>query len=131
MTLASNKEIVGTFFERLNEGRHDEALELLADDAIWIVPASFPGGGEKTKPELREMLRGLATLFVSQAQYRIVSTTAEEDRVSAELRADGELKTGKRYQNSYNMLFVLKNNRIVRVTDYLDTHYAIQVIFGQ
>jgi uncharacterized protein len=128
--VTANKQLVTRFIGLLNAGAHDEAVALLTADFIWAIPESIPGGGEKSAAEFREMLAGVMALYESQPQYTILSMTAEDERVSAELLGVGDLKNGNRFENRYHMLFFLSGTSIRRVNEYVDTHYSIKNIFG-
>jgi uncharacterized protein len=130
MNLSANKRLVARFLDLLNAGAHDEAVSLFARDFIWSIPESIPGGGEKSAAEFRELLTGVTSLYDGQPQYTVVSMTAENNRVSAELIGVGNLKNGNHFRNYYHMLFFLSETSIRRVNEYVDTHYSIKNIFG-
>ena len=129
MTNATNKEVVTRYLDFLNAGHYDDAVSLFSEDCIWNIPASIPGGGKKSKAEFCQVLKDIMGLFVSQPQYHIVSTTSEDNRISVELWAEGDVKNGSRYENAYNILFEVDNGQITQVREYVDTYYAVKTVF--
>jgi ketosteroid isomerase-like protein len=126
----TNKDTVAEFFTHLNKGHQAAALAMLRDDCVWVVPSSIPGGGEKSKQAFADLLSGILQLFASGPRFEIVSVTAEDDRVAIEMIGRGALRSGRQYENRYQFLMRLEDRKIIRVHEYVDTHYSMTVAFA-
>src|ERR1700730_1271625 len=81
---------------------------LIADDAsFWSARA-----GTRTKSEFISMLKNIRPLIAKSVAMTIVSATAEEDRVSVESKGDSTLTNGRKYDNTYHFMFVLRDGKI-------------------
>jgi ketosteroid isomerase-like protein len=126
---AGSANLAAQYIDLVNRGEHAKACSLFADDMIWHGPESIPGGGPKTKAEFLEFLSQVMTLFVAQPQYEILTTTSDPERICIEVRGRGELKNGNHYDNKYCFVFGIREGKISSVREYLDTHYAVGVVF--
>jgi ketosteroid isomerase-like protein len=64
----------------------------------------------------------------------IISFTAEEDRVACEAESSTTLFNGQPYANQYYFLFHLREGKIYKLKEYLDTKYTdatLAVALGQ
>jgi ketosteroid isomerase-like protein len=59
----------------------------------------------------------------------VIGMVAEEDKVAAEICSHAELTDGKLYENQYQMLFTLRQGKIVEAREYTDT-LLIAHLFG-
>jgi ketosteroid isomerase-like protein len=128
-TAASNTGVVERFYELMNERSFDEMWSLFAPDATWS------GGGNpppKVSPigQMAKLIVDPMPIFVDGGiDFVIHGTTAEQDRVAAEVSCHAELVNGTVYANQYHMLFRLRDGLIVEVKEYNDTQHAHEV-FG-
>lgn len=116
MSSANNKEIALRYMKLVEQGRIDDALALAADDARFWHPAM----GETGKAEVRTALVQFAPLMKS-FRTTIRSVTAEDERVAIEAEVEMDLTNGKRYQNRYTFLFVIRDGQIRSSHEYVDT----------
>ncbi|PKO49440.1 MAG: hypothetical protein CVU31_00350 [Betaproteobacteria bacterium HGW-Betaproteobacteria-4] len=122
MEIEKNKEIVRQLFARFTLTEIDQAMDLLADDAIWTVmgePRRFAYAGPKTKAIFTGLIKGFLR---SMVKFNFVpnAMTAEQDRVSVEAESFGESADGNKYHNFYHLLFVVSDGKIQAVREYLD-----------
>ena len=57
------------------------------------------------------------------------SLVAEGDKVAAEAVSYGKLASGRVYNNYYHFLIVVRDGKIARLNEYMDTYHA-KDIFG-
>ncbi len=124
---SSNKELVLRFSERVSDESDPNnvlsAMKLFADDSEFRVMASYGMGGIMTKAETTQKNVEILTSVKGRMKFKIHSITAEQDRVAVEAENTCVLVDGQTYDNFYVFLFVIKNGRIQRVNEYLDTLY--------
>ena len=129
--LEANKALVRRYFDAIRAADLAE-LEAVLDPAVRVW---LPGIGELPglvlegrKPVLDDIDATLRELY-DQMQPEILSVTAEEDRVAVEMRMQGRLvRTGGRYENHYFFLFWIRDGRIARIHEHLDTQRAARTL---
>jgi hypothetical protein len=133
MGAAENKQVVLGFVEALSRGNLDAINAALADDATWWLPGSLPvSGTHRGKKGIFEGFLAKAVPFFEPRTLSISvqNTIAEGDCVAVEWIARGKTAKGKPYENYYNVVFEVKNNKIQAVREYVDTLYAKEVLFS-
>jgi ketosteroid isomerase-like protein len=116
-----NRKLVERFFNAMSEGRADDAFALVAEDAKWWVPGTLPFSGTKSKSEYLGIVRRIEAGFPNGLRFEVKSTTAEGDRVAAEVESLGQHVNGRTYNNRYHFLIVIRNGQFVRISEYMDT----------
>jgi hypothetical protein len=122
VSIERNKAVVRTLMQNFDPQNIDKALDQLADDAIWTLvgqPRRFAYAGSKNKKDCAEQLRGFLSMM-AKFRWEPKVMTAEDDRVAVEAVSAGETADGKKYSNTYHMLFTLRDGKIVNVREYLD-----------
>ncbi len=122
MGIEDNKAVVRSLMANFDSQNLDKALALLAEDAVWTLvgqPRRFPYAGSKNKADCAEQLRGFLSLM-AKFRWEPKVMTAEADRVAVEAVSSGEMADGRKYNNTYHMLFTLRDGKIVNVREYLD-----------
>jgi ketosteroid isomerase-like protein len=120
----ANKALVRRYFETIASDGFGKALELVAEDASWWYPRAEAGLGKK---DMIAAMDGAADVLVGNMGNEIVSMTAEDDRVAAEVNGSSLRKSGNRYDNVYHFLFRVRDGKIVELREHNDTLYASQV----
>jgi ketosteroid isomerase-like protein len=130
MSIEENKKIVDAYFEAQASGDLFKGLALLADDAIWNVPGDWEMAGDFTKAQMGEMMKGL-NQFDGGLHFTHHSVTAEDDRVAVLTVVDANLRDGRHYHNNIFFLFVIRDGKIVYVTEVPDSHKSRQFWLGK
>lgn len=133
MGITENKQVVRSFIEALSSGNLKAIDTALADDATWWLPGSLPVSGTHRGK------KGIFEGFLAKAAPRfqpgslaieVRNTIAEGDCVAVEWIARGKSAKGSPYENYYNVVFEVKNDKIQTVREYVDTLYAKEVLFS-
>ena len=125
----SNKQLVARFMETFSSGDVDKILSFMTDSATWWVAGTMEGiSGEKNMKGFREMLTGLSGLTKTGA-IRLTPHfwTAEGNRVAVETESYSELKNGRVYNNLYHFVFEIKDGKIQKVKEFLDTEHTKEI----
>ena len=111
-----NHALISRFFAELTLGTLSD--ELLADDmTVW---SSSSGSLGAAKAKYRFAVTLLQSLFPAGLAYQVLSLTAEEDRVAAEVLARGTLTNGERYENSYVFMFRVRGAQIASIAEHFN-----------
>lgn len=123
-----NKEIARRFLDVLSRADVDAARELYADDfQIWTA-GSLPFSGTSNKEQALAGMSAVLGLFPDGIRFTVDALTAEGGRVAIEARSEGVTAKGIRYQQSYHFLIEIRDDRITRLKEYMDTELARQVL---
>jgi ketosteroid isomerase-like protein len=132
MGTAANKALIREYFARVESG-DPRLAELLDDDVVWWVPqGSKLGGTRRGKPQVLEVMTEGLALYSREHPFRIEveQVVAEEDWVCVQFTIEARTAGGRDYRNHYHMAFELRDGRIVRVNEYVDTAYANERLMG-
>jgi uncharacterized protein len=131
-TGTSNKAIVADFLQTFSRGDVQGVLQKMTADATWWVSGTIEGmSGKYEKRALGELLEGVKAVYKKGAmQFRPVAMIAEGPFVAVEADSYAELNNGRIYNNHYHLLFELRDGKVLRVKEYMDTQHAYSVFFG-
>lgn len=127
MSNEANKQLVVAFMEAFSRGQTDKMLGMLTDSATWWVAGNFPLSGTWNKRAFADLLGGVAGSCKGPIRLTPKAFTAEGDRVAVETESYAELKNGRVYKNQYHFLFEIRDGKIERVREYLDTMHANEI----
>jgi ketosteroid isomerase-like protein len=120
--LEDNKAVCRSFYEHLGRREFAAALDLVADDVDWWVQGDVPVSGQHHgKAAVDALLEPLRVGVAGNIEFVVGEVTAEGERVAFELKSSATLVTGKPYRSTYHFLFWVRNGKIVRAKEYLDT----------
>jgi ketosteroid isomerase-like protein len=151
-TLEANKQVALTFVRAFNERDLPRIDDVLADDFVWHKAITSEGENEARPfqshqlrgrpspiPPMRnrqEVLHMLEYLFAGDEGdpfgFRVVSITAEDDRVAVEMEGDGRNPgNGRRYRNIYFVLMRVRGGKLELYKEYQDTMHVFDVWAAQ
>ena len=125
-----NKAIARRFFEAINNGDSAAVVNTYADDGCLETMGRTLISGVYTKQQIQEAAGQIFLAFPQGLRFTIHSMTAEGDRVAIEAESHGMHASGKMYNNHYHFLMRLRDGKIVRFKEYLDTEHATDVLCG-
>ena len=127
-----NKAIVSDFLATFSRGDVAGVLQKMADDATWWVSGTVQGfSGTYEKSTFGALLEGVKTVYKNGAmQFKPISMVAEGRFVAVEASSYAELTNGRIYSNRYHLLFEIRDGKVLRVKEYMDTQHAHSVFFG-
>lgn len=119
-----NRDTVLKLMAALNTCDEDTIRAIMAPDADWWVAGVGSMNVDTLMAQMKPML-GAAKV----AETHIVGTTAEGERVAVESRGNFKFEDGRVYRNTYHHLFIVQDDRITAVREYLDL-METQRVFG-
>lgn len=142
------KETVTALYAAYASGDPQRIASLLHEDVVWVAPAGnatqvalglgspddagAPRGTNDLGRELivQFMAHNFSRLF-KDVKNEFRSLTGEGDRVVAEHRLSGVLPNGRGYVNDYCFVFEVRDARVARIREYMDTRGGWAQVFGQ
>ena len=124
------KQIAMEWLARLSASDTEGALALMADDVAWRIagtPELTPVHGDHDKARLRRMFNGMLAQLTDGLHMTLIDTITEGNRVALECESRGDLKNGRKYRQQYHLAITIRDGKIARVHEYLDTHHAFDV----
>jgi ketosteroid isomerase-like protein len=131
MSTEANKEVVKKLFAELAAGSLDGFFACLHPDATWRVmgkPDKFPLAGKRNMAEMKTLLGGVSEAMKTPLTVTPTAFTCEGDRVAVEASSHADLKNGRGYRNDYHFVFEFRGDKIARVTEYMDTLHAKEIL---
>lgn len=128
-TEEANKEIARRFLTQvLSQGDVDAARELYSEDfEVWTA-GSLPFSGSSNKSQALEGMSAVLGLFPKGLEFTVDAVTAEGGRVAIEAHSDGVTVQGHRYQQTYHFLMEVRDGKITKFKEYMDTELARRVL---
>jgi uncharacterized protein len=126
--LKARKAIVTEFFRAWSEGEFDRLEQLLDPDGEWWTLASRASRGNGVQLERNRSAWAEARDGI---RFRVVTLTAEEDRVAAVVESVADFRVQGSYSNAYHFLFRIAGGRIAQTWVYYDTALANRVLRGE
>jgi uncharacterized protein len=122
-----NKKLVTDFFGNFSQGRTEQVLGSMTDSATWWVAGNFPLSGTRDKKSFGELLAGISENCEGPIRITVKGLTAEGNRVAVEAESYVKLKNGRVYKNQYHFLVEVKDGKVDRVREYLDTMHTNEI----
>ena len=131
MGSAENKAVVKAYFDAVNKGHlTDDLLEFMTDDVTWWIQKASPSAGiYEGKAGVKRLFSIDIPIFTAALEVKILRMVCEGDTVVAEAEIRSKNKNAKEYLNQYSFWMDIRDGKICRIREYLDTLYAQQVLF--
>lgn len=132
MTTVDNKKLVESMFAAISKGDAEGYLAALADDAKFTIigKTKFSGLFDGKKNIVEKLLAPLAAQLDGALTITPQHLVAEGDTVVIQAQGSSKTKTGKRYDNTYCIVFRIANGKVSKITEYLDTELVTEA-FGR
>lgn len=126
MSEEANKQVAWRLFELIGAARVDEASQLLAPGAHWIMMRSQPQ--DLDAGEIVKVMQGFFEMLPGGVAFTKVSCIADGDLVALELEGHAELPNGKTYANRYVQIMTIRDGLIHELREYQDSAHLEAVI---
>lgn len=131
MGLKENKALVAEFIEAMRVSNVEKLSTMITGDFSWWIigkPEYLATAGEHDTEYFLGFFKG-DELFPEGADFKAVSMIAEGNKVAAEAEFKAKTASGAEYENYYHFLFIIKDGKIKRMKEYMDTYHA-KITFG-
>jgi len=119
--MESNKDVAIRWLNSVAHGDGEALKALSTEDIVHEIMGTSAVSGELRLGDLVELAGNLFGITKNGLEFTILNVTAEEDRVAVQFTGTSELLTGEPYNNTYHLLFRLRDGRVCRGWEYCDT----------
>jgi uncharacterized protein len=134
---AESSAVVKRTLEAIARVDTEGIVNTFQDDVIWdVVGGDYLPAGHRyqgKKAVLQDFLIGtVLSLFDFKAPFKfeVTSFHADGDTVIVEWSLAARTVRGRDYQNSYCLIFTVKDGLIQSIREYTNTEYAKRVLYG-
>jgi uncharacterized protein len=123
--LADNKVIARRVLDLISRYEFEQALQLLAPDAVWSEFGRIHHRKDELLPDL-EFLKG--RLDANGISMTVRDVIAEGNRVALTVDEKATTVEGKTYSNAFTFWFTVVDGIVTAVDQYHDTHMVLTTI---
>jgi uncharacterized protein len=130
MTVLENKALVKAIMDARAMRDLEPFRTAMADDFVWhIIGSTAWSGTYNGKAEVIEhLLRPLHAQFAAPSSITATRILADEDYVVVQAQGNATTLSGERYANTYCFVIRVENEKLVELTEYMDTALADRVL---
>ena len=123
MSASSGRDLVAAAFAELASGNGQAFLAVLADDIVWRnIGSTSWSGAVRGKQTLIDERFAIAGRLLDGPNVIVPSRViADGDLAVVEAKGSSRLKRGGTYENDYCFVVRVADDKIIEVTEYLDT----------
>ncbi len=130
MSISRTREFIQSFFEAMSEGDTDAIVNAYHPEGRVETMGNTLISGSRGLDEIKSFAPAVLESFPNKLKFTIKNITAEDNRVAVEAESTGEHVSGQHYNNQYHFLFELKDEKIYRLKEYMDTELATDILCG-
>ena len=130
MSISRTKEFIQSFFEAMSEGDTDAIVDAYHPEGRVETMGNTLISGSRGLDEIKSFAPAVLESFPNKLKFTIKNITAEDNRVAVEAESTGEHVSGQHYNNQYHFLFELKDEKIYRLKEYMDTELVTDILCG-
>ena len=124
----ANKEVAIKFVNSLCSGDVATLKSVITDDIVATLPGTALISGTRGYAEVVAVCQTFPQISKSGLVPAIHHVTAEEDRVAVEWEGKCTLVSGAEYNNQYHFLLFIRDGRVCKLKEYLDTKLCDTVL---
>ena len=117
----ANKAVALKFIEALGKGDAETVKTVITDDVVAVATGTSIGSGTRNYAEIIAVFGMFGQITKTGLNPKILSVTAEADRVAVEWEGNCTLVNGTQYNNQYVQVFFLRDGKICKLKEYFDT----------
>jgi uncharacterized protein len=124
----ANKAVGLKFIEALGKGDAQAVKTVISDDVVAVAKGTGIGAGTHNYAEIIAVFDMFSQVTKTGLNPKILSVTAEDDRVVVEWEGNCTLVNGAQYNNQYIHVFFLRDGKIYKLNEYFDTKLTNDVL---
>jgi ketosteroid isomerase-like protein len=124
-----NKNVVLTFIDAMGSGDAARAERCLTQDVFTLAKGYSKFAGVRRRDVILETIASFRQDLPTGLRPKILTVTAEGERVIVEFEGDAVTSQGRPYRNQYCMVFSMEGSKIKQVNEYFCTIHAEDVLW--
>jgi ketosteroid isomerase-like protein len=130
MSTMQNKQLLQQLYAELEQGNSRPFVEKLADDFRWVIAGDscWSRTYDGKQAVMDELFPKLRATLADRVRTRATRFIAEGDLVVVEARGNNKTRTGMPYNNSYCMIYTVRDGMLHGMVEYMDTDLAIRAL---
>ncbi|MEI9852188.1 MAG: nuclear transport factor 2 family protein [Sphingomonas sp.] len=128
----ASEQAVLDFFTALSTGNLDLLRPFLTPESVWEpMVRDIPGAGQYVGDAIIDVFLGPVRGAFAPGDPKVHPQTifSDGEMVACESYSDGKLADGREYYNRYAWVFTVRDGKVLRVNEYMDSHYIAR-LFG-
>jgi len=130
MDIEAKKQFITRFIQAMSEGDSDTIVASYHPDARLMTMGNTLISGERGLDEIAQFAPAVLEAFPDKLAFTIKNMTAEGDFIAVEAESDGMHVSGQPYHNYYHFLFELRDGKVYRLKEYMDTEMVTDILCG-
>ena len=122
--MQNHKATVEKFLDALGNGDGETLATLITEDIAAICTGTSMLSATRGYAEVVGVAGMLKQITQNGIAFKILTMTAEADRVSCEAEGTSTLVNGVAYNNQYHFLFFFRDGKVCKIKEYIDTKLA-------
>lgn len=129
----TTRSVIETYMHKMFTGDFVGAFEMFSDDGEYIIIGDTPVSGTYTGPDhiKRELVPLLEKRFIAPPVVSCRHIIVEGDRGVALGSGEGPAKFGQYKQRNYAFAFIIENERVKEMIEFMDPTQLSTNCFGQ
>lgn len=128
-SVPTSEEVVMTALEAARGGLGEEFIACFAEDIDFWFPGTTPiSGRRRGLAAFTEYLQQVAGYLEQMVVLEFTNVVATGEWVFTEALGHGVTKKGKDYDNSYCLVWQVRDGKIIRFVEYCDTELVSKVL---
>jgi uncharacterized protein len=124
-----SKQIVMALYGAYATGDADQIAGLLHDEVVWTAPTR--GANDLDREAIVAFMAHNFARFFGGARNAFRTVTAEGSFVVVEHRLSATLPNGRPYVNDYCFVYEVRDGKVRRIREYMDTRGGWAQVFGE
>jgi uncharacterized protein len=117
----ANKATALKFVDALGKGDAETVKTLVTADVQAVAKGTSIGSGSRNHAEIIAVFGMFSQITKTGLNPKIVSVSADADRVAVEWEGNCTLVNGTPYNNQYCTVFYFRDGKICKLNEYFDT----------
>ena len=125
----NNRQLIENYFATVSGASEVPLTDYFSDDIVWTLPPAHPFGGPFNGVDAVMEMMGMGGGFF---RFETIAINVHEimvdgDNAVAHFQLTAKTHDERDYLNEYLFRFLCKDNKIVAVWEFLDTHYQAKM----
>ena len=128
--IEQNKELVLRFLEATSANDAKTVIACVDPDGVSVAKGTSKfTGPRRFGTNIAETIEAFKKIIPTGLRYKVLTVTAEGDRVVVEAEGDAVTHDDQPYRNQYCFVCTVRNHKVTRVDEYFCTKMADEILW--